>query len=343
MFLRLPTFFAAAGLGLLAPSISVGAQQLQRSTTLNKQNQQVDGEDSSSVVPNNSRLLLHRRRKTQQKKHLPRKLKSSQCKSVIAIDKITEGMVDGGEGSDEDFLCELDHGVTLPIQGTEEQISQLRALLQDGTLISNESTLEVLQEVELVEAMVADDDDSGEQQPALSSLLQGSVSLPPGGVTVINSSDGRRLNQGYKVQYEGKSPVLVVKITDANGLAVDGDPDYISDKVFGTDNDEINPARGFKDCSFGKFELTYEYSVDIEDKLSAPGVVEVSIPISFDSSSQAEIRAHTQLAVEEKLGLDLPGVSVKNELFITSLLLPSCPSLTTFLLSYCSPFNKSCS
>ena len=82
--------------------------------------------------------------------------------------------------------------------------------------------------------------------------------------------------------------------------------------MFGTSGDDINPAKGFKDCSFGKFELTNEYSVDIDDKLSAPGVLEVDINISFESSSQSAIRSSTQQAVETKLGFDLPGVSVKN-------------------------------
>jgi hypothetical protein len=132
----------------------------------------------------------------------------------------------------------------------------------------------------------------------------------------------------------------VVKITDKDGLAVSGDANYISDKVFGTGTDKITAASGFKDCSFGKFELTYEYSVNIDDKLSARGVLEVTIPISLKSSSQSDIRSYAQLAVEKKLGLSLPGVSVKNEFF--PLLLHS-PSLTTFLLSsFYSPFNKSC-
>jgi len=313
MILRLSTILAATGLGLLSPSILVGARQLQRSTTLDREKQKLDGEDLSSTISSNSRLLLHRRKKAQQKKELSRrKLQSSQCKSIIAIDSISQAMSDDGEENDEDFLCELVHGVTLPIQGTKEQISQMRALLHDGTLVSNESTLEVLQEVEMIDGMAVDDDDSGEQQPAFSSLMQGSVSLPPGDVNVINSSDGRKLNAGYKVQFEGKSPVLVVKITDKDGLAVEGNADYISDKVFGTSGDDINPAKGFKDCSFGKFELTNEYSVDIDDKLSAPGVLEVDINISFESSSQSAIRSSTQQAVETKLGFDLPGVSVKN-------------------------------
>lgn len=311
MILRLTSILAATGLALLLPSISVGAQKLQRSTALDRQNQNIDGEDLSSG-PSNSRLLLHRKKKAQQKKQLStRKLQSSQCMSIIAIDSISDAMDDGGEENDEDFLCELVHGVTLPIQGTEEQINEMRAMLHAGTLVSNESTLEVLQEIETIDEMAGADDDSEALQPAeFTSLLQSAVFLPPGNVNLINSSDGRKLNAGFKVQYEGKSPVLVVKVTDKDGLAIEDNADYISDKVFGTSGDEINPAQGFKDCSFGKFELTNEYSVDIEDQLSAPGVIEVSIPISIQKSSQSEIRAAAQKAVEEKLDFELPGVSV---------------------------------
>ena len=315
MILRLSSsIVAAAALGLLSTSSFVGAQQLQRSGALNRQ-QNKDGQD----LPSNSRLLNHRRKKAQQKRQLSgarkRKLQSSQCQSIIAIDSISEAMSDADEENDEDFLCELAHGVTLPIQGTDEQMSQMRALLHDGTLISYESTLEVMQEVEMIDSIAGgDDDDSGELQPALSSLYRSSpVFLPPGDVNVINtpSDDGRKLNAGYKIQFEGKSPLLVVKITDKDGLSVDGDADYVSDKVFGTSGDKINPAQGFKDCSGGRLELTNEYSVDIDDKLSAPGVVEVDIPISLKTSSQAEIRAAAQQAVEAKLELQLPGVSLK--------------------------------
>eukprot|EP00986_Skeletonema_menzelii_P012275 scaffold6708_cov153-Skeletonema_menzelii.AAC.1 len=209
MIVRLSSVLAATGLGLLSSSILVGARQLQRSTASDRQNNKLDEDDLSSTIPSNSRLFIHRRKKAQQNKQQSRrKLQSSQCKSIIAIDSISEAMSDDGEGNDEDFLCELVHGVALPIQGTEEQMGQMRALLHDGTLISNESTLEVLQDVEMIDSMAGDDDDdSGELQPALSSLMQSSVFLPPGDVNIINhSSDGRNLNAGYKVQFEGKSP-----------------------------------------------------------------------------------------------------------------------------------------
>jgi hypothetical protein len=289
MILRLSTFLAmAAGLGLPLPT-SAQEPQLKR-----------DGMD-----PNNSRLLLHRKKKAQEMEQpRQRKLQQTLCNSIVAIDKISEDET-GGEGPDEEFLCELDYGVTLPIQGTEEQIGQMRGMLHNGTLISYESTMEVFREVPLVDAAYEDAD-------PIASLLQGGlVSLPSGDVNIIKPSNGgRRLNAGWKVQYEGQSPVLAVKITDKDGLAVAEDAHVISDKIFGTYGDQITAASCFKDCSFGKFQLTNQYSVNIDSKLSAPGVIEVNIPISLKTSSQSNIRAYTQKAVEDKLGFSLPGVSV---------------------------------
>ena len=309
MILRLSTFLAAmAGLGL------VNSQQQQQQPQPQPQLQrstEVDGDAAN----NNSRMLLHRKKRSLQQKNQQqqtRKLQSSQCNTIIAIDAISEVYDDKQTGPDEEFLCELDYGVTLPIQGTKEQLDQMRELLHDGTLVSYESTLEVLQEVVVAEMM--NDETTGEevQQPAFASLLQGgSVSLPPGDVTVINSSDNgeRRRRLNYKTQYEGQIKVLAVKVTDKNGLAVDQNARTISDKIFGTYGDSITPKSGMNDCSFGKFVMTYDYDNVDDSKLSAPGVVEVTIDLDLVKATQSEIRAYTTAAVEKKLGISLPGVS----------------------------------
>ena len=344
MILRLSTFLAAmAGLGLVNAQQQQPQQQqpqLQRST-------EVDGDANSNSNNNNSRMLLHRKKRSLQKKDTThhhqqkRKLQSSQCNTIIAIDAISEVYDDSQTGPDEEFLCELDYGVTLPIQGTKEQLDQMREMLHDGTLVSYESTLEVLQEVVVAESMM--DDTTGEEvqqdQPAFASLLQGgSVSLPPGDVTVINNSsdNGRRRRLNYKTQYEGDIKVLAVKVTDKNGLAVDQNARTISDKIFGTYGDSITPKSGMDDCSFGKFVMTYDYDNVDEDKLSAPGVVEVTIDLDLVKATQSEIRAYTTAAVEKKLGVDLPGVSdihVCYTLYIILYLCEECLSNNSILVS----------
>ena len=302
MILRLSTFLAAmAGLGL------VNAQQQQQ------RQQQPQLQRSTEVDGDNSRMLLHRKKRSLQKNNQhqqQRKLQSSQCNTIIAIDAISELPDESQTGPDEGFLCELDYGVTLPIQGTKEQLDQMREMLHDGTLVSYESTLEVLQEVVVAEMM--NDDVTGEevQQPPFASLLQGgSVSLPPGDVTVINPSDNGRRRLAYKTQYEGQIKSLAVRVIDKNGLAVSQNARTISDKIFGTYGDSITPKSGLNDCSFGKFVMTYDYDDIDESKLSAPGVVEVTIDLDLTKATQAQIRASTTAAVDKKLGVQLPDVS----------------------------------
>ena len=54
--------------------------------------------------------------------------------------------------------------------------------------------------------------------------------------------------------------------------------------------------------------MTNDYSVDISDHLVAPGVIEISIPISLVGSSRGEVRAKLIQATKAKLGMDsLPG------------------------------------
>ena len=305
MILRLSTFLAAmAGLGL------VNAQQQQQQQPQLQRSTEVDGDGTN----NNSRMLLHRKKRSLQKNNQQqqrRKLQSSQCNTIIAIDAIAEVYDDSETGPDEEFLCELDYGVTLPIQGTKEQLDQMREMLHDGRLVSYESTLEVLQEVMVAEMMnETTGEEEVQEQPAFASLLQGgSVSLPPGDVNVINSSDNGRRRLNYKTQYEGQIKVLAVKVTDKNGLAVDQNARTISDKIFGTYGDSITPKSGMNDCSFGKFVMTNRYDNVDESKLSAPGVVEVTIDLDLVKATQSEIRAYTSAAVEKKLGFSLPGVS----------------------------------
>ena len=45
--------------------------------------------------------------------------------------------------TDEEFVCELDNGNTIPLQGTNAQIAEMRMLLNQGALISAESTVKI--------------------------------------------------------------------------------------------------------------------------------------------------------------------------------------------------------
>ena len=215
------------------------------------------------------------------------------CKSVIAISgspdyrRLQENGTDyEGYYPDEDFECEIFNGDTVPIRGSKKQIKQLRELLNEGTLVSAETTIVVS------DTNIALSGDNG-------------VYLPPGDIVL---KPGKTGNSRRKLaNYEGKQSVLVVRVTDAGGLVIPDDAKTISDKLFGTYGDTVNMKDQFSACSYGKFQLTNQYSVDISKHLAAPGVINVNIPISLTNSDRAQVRQAAITGVEDKLGIGLPG------------------------------------
>jgi hypothetical protein len=86
--------------------------------------------------------------------------------------------------------------------------------------------------------------------------------------------------------YVGTKPVLVVRVTDVNGLSPTGDADTMSDKFFGTYGDPETMVTQFDSCSYGAFKIvTKQYP-----QMSAPGVLDVSIPVSLTNSGKDVIR-----------------------------------------------------
>ncbi|KAL3804017.1 hypothetical protein HJC23_006408 [Cyclotella cryptica] len=185
---------------------------------------------------------------------------------------------------DEEFLCELSDGHLAPIRGTIEQFERLRSLLNDGALISAESAIEM-----------------------------DAVDLPFRNANVqkghgTRSRWARKLQSetNYNATYERAKKVLVVSVTDINGLHPDS-PELISDKIFGTFGDPMTVKSQLAACSFDKLQFTNEYSIDISKHLSAPGVVEVEIPVSLYDGDRNVIRDAAVSAIQQKLGLAMPG------------------------------------
>lgn len=276
----------------------------------------------SSVSPSNN--IFSQTSQEDDKSGITRSL----CKSIIAIDGTRDpsydmlysssnrrGRVVSGRGrgnaqqtvTDEEFVCELEDGSDLPIDATSEQLTELRELLNNGILISGESSVDV----EGVPAVGddANEQEAGKQTPTRPSRVgRGRVRLPAGRIVVNNNPRKRRShNETRRLSYyEGKKPVLVVKVIDVDGRAVSDTADTISDKVFGTNGDTANMATQFESCSFKKLQITAKHSSKIEKQLSAPGVLEVDIPISL-YNTQSDIRDAIRTAVEEKLEFQLPG------------------------------------
>lgn len=202
--------------------------------------------------------------------------------------------------SGEDFVCEMD-GFTVPIFGTVEQMKEMRKLLNEGELISAETTIAVTNE----EFMLTEDG------------VNAGVVLPPGNVILENRRrnlernriNGRRsTNQRIRnlTAHVGEKQVLVVRVIDAEGKASD-DAQTVSNKFFGTYGDKMTMKSQFEACSFGKLKISNNYSIDLSNHLQAPGVVDVNVPLKLAESNRLQVRTASINAAEEKLGFELPG------------------------------------
>jgi len=179
---------------------------------------------------------------------------------------------------------------------------QHQNLLNDGSFISGEMTVAVSSDM----INEAGDD---------------SVYLPPGEIIVAPRQSRSLRGQGSHHRglaqqlYEGKKPILALRVTDSGGLVHPDSADTISDKIFGTNGDKVNIKSQLAACSYDKLQVTNEYDIDISDKLAAPGVIEIEIPISLVGNDRRAIRTELIRATQNKLGFALPG-PFQNVMFV---------------------------
>ena len=232
--------------------------------------------------------------------------------------------------TDEEFVCELDNGDTIPLQGTNAQIAEMRMLLNQGAFISAESTVKIDSFVDTlldtatdlvdrfgfgdsssiagisnnndVESYSnADDDDS--TRATVATLPMGSIQLDNSNVN--NDSSTRRHLQSFT----GTKKTLVIRVTDKSGRAPDGNAAYLSDKFFGTYGDPFTMANGWNDCTFGRLKFSPDSgNSSINAKMDAPGVIDVSINYDLPNINQSEMRTQVLAAARKKLGFTLPNV-----------------------------------
>ena len=214
---------------------------------------------------------------------------------------------------EEEFVCETSStGEYLPLVGTPDQLSSLRTSLNNGDLISAETTIAGL--------VVRDN------VPIDGGDVTSEVVLPDGGDFVFQSVARRTLQKSTRdttqreqhrqrerrtAVYEGVKEFLVVRVTDSGGLAHRDSAREISDNIFGTYGDPENMSTQFNACSFKKLTVSNQYTGsnanNINRALKAPGVMEVTINISLLSNDKGNIRNAVTDAVQKKLGFTLPG------------------------------------
>lgn len=198
-----------------------------------------------------------------------------------------------------DFECEIDSpsdedsggssSTILPIDLSNAQKQTVLEKVSSGDIIPNHSILFFSKE----------DDDVR--------LSDDAIYVSP--EADISASIGVREGQldyypNAKRVIEGELPTLVVRVKDSLGQVVPRSAKQVGDDIFGTLGDPLNPSSQLQACSHGKVKLIP--GPDIKGKLSAPGVIDVKIPIEFQNDSRA-VRKAVTAAVEKKLGIDLPG------------------------------------
>lgn len=101
--------------------------------------------------------------------------------------------------------------------------------------------------------------------------------------------------------------MLVVRVTDVNGLVRSESAAVISDDFFGTYGDPVNMKSQFYDCSWG--QLNIQPGAISSQHEAAPGVIEVQINVALGDTSKNryDIRNAVTTAVQAKLGFTLPG------------------------------------
>ena len=198
------------------------------------------------------------------------------------------------EPSDENhvvsFACVLDaadmdgvSNLSFPIMLSDAQHEHMNDLLNRGSIVSNESTLSRTSGISFVDS---------------------TITIPSLGIHRSSFGNAKIKERKRPV---GKKPILVVRVIDSNGLVHPHNATTMGDNIFGTLGDPVNLKSQLSACSFGKLEVTTDYSTNIDEHLAAPGVIEVNIPISIQSNDRYAVHNAVTTAVQSKLGFSLPG------------------------------------
>ncbi|GFH46416.1 hypothetical protein CTEN210_02890 [Chaetoceros tenuissimus] len=184
--------------------------------------------------------------------------------------------------------CGMDDGQIHRIQGTAYQKEVLKQKLKHEEIISGSTRLAL--------GVGAFTDENG-------------LFIPPGLDIAANLRKGRPEHdrRRLKAPLTGDKPILVVKVIDSGGLARTESAAEIGDDVFGTINDPVNLKSQLWDCSHNQTNVMPGENPDPVNnpEQEAPGVIEVTIPISLTNNGNNAIHNAVTAAVNARLNTNL--------------------------------------
>lgn len=236
---------------------------------------------------------------TRRHRKLISKAKSHCTLQVVASLQLTDS---SPLEDDEEIQCEMNptdiengySGISLAFDMTNEQKSSLKQMWKKGEFISNESTLDI---------SGLTFDNKRIHVPKKFKVKDKISKWNNKNKNKKNEASKRRDLQEVVVDYGPQTNdknVLVVRITDINGLARPEDANQISDDVFGTYGDAVTMKSQLESCSMDR--LTINPGIPShEEYYAAPGVIDITIPIDITNSTynRNDIRNAAIISVQD--------------------------------------------
>lgn len=170
-------------------------------------------------------------------------------------------------GGDEELGCDDGSGTFVPLSVDKGQAASIREMAASGALVFGTSKINI---------------------NGASSNGKGGITLPPGvPISVVGNTPwgdrelrdtGRELQTGTGDKY-----FILFRVTDINGKVYGHSATTMSANMFGTNNqDSMNLKSQMTACSQGKYTIIPGCKgFDCSALESAPGVIDITIPVSF--------------------------------------------------------------
>jgi len=207
--------------------------------------------------------------------------------------------------------CQGSDGLFQPVKGSLTQMAAMKKMFADGEILPGKSRMNLSKNVGV----------GRDKEIILGAGFNPKTSIRKGPPEHVGNRPRTRPLFDRDLQtnptdyghggLQGDKPILVVKVTDAGGLARPETPAQISDDIFGTYGDTANLKSQLEACSMGKLNIIpgdNNAGVD-QSAYAATGVMDVTIPLNLPdptATNNAVMNAVTT-EVQNRLGVTLPG------------------------------------